>query len=46
MSERQKKVLLAKYYILVNCGMKITESMKAAVKRIESERISRKVATV
>jgi len=46
MSERQKNKIMALYYILVNSGAKITDSMKAAVDRIETERIAKKVASV
>lgn len=46
MSERAKNVLLAKYRILINCGAKISESMKKAVEKIEMERLAIKVAKV
>ena len=40
MSERQKNVVLAKFYILTNAGMKVSEGMKKAVEKIERERIA------
>ena len=46
MSERQKNKILAVYLILVNAGVKVSDSMKKAVEGIERERISRKVAAV
>ena len=46
MSERAKNVLLAKFYILVNAGMKVSEGMMKAVEKIERERMAVKVAEV
>lgn len=46
MSERQKTRLLAVYLILVNAGIRISESMQQAVNRIEQERAAAIVARV
>ena len=44
MSERQKSRLLAVYLILVNAGVQVSDSMKKAVAKIESERMAERVA--
>ena len=44
MSERQKNKLLAVYFILVNAGVQVSESMKKAVEKIENERMAERVA--
>ena len=46
MSERQKNKLLSIYLIMVNSGLKVSDGLRKAVEKIESERISVKVATV
>lgn len=44
MSERQKNKLLAVYLIYVTAGMRISDSLKRAVERIEKERAAAIVA--
>ena len=46
MSERQKNKLLAVYLIYVTAGVRISDSLKRAVERIEAERVAQKVASV
>jgi hypothetical protein len=46
MSERAKDVTLARYIILVNAGIKVSESLRRLVERIEAERTAVKVASV
>lgn len=46
MSERQKNKLLAVYLIYVTAGMRISDSLKRAVERIENERAAAIVARV
>ena len=36
--------MLAKFYILTNAGMKVSEGMKKAVEKIENERMAERVA--
>ena len=46
MSERQKNKIMALYYIYVNAGMRISDSLKKAVESIEQERAAAYVAGV
>lgn len=46
MSERQKNKILAVYLIYVTAGVRISDSLKRAVERIEAERVAQKVASV
>ena len=46
MSKSREVKLLATYYILVNAGMKISDSMKAAVERIQNKQAAAYVAGV
>jgi len=41
MSERQKNKIMALYYIYVNAGMRISDSLKKAVESIEQEQAAR-----
>ena len=40
MSERTKNIIMAKYLILVNAGVKVSDSMKKTVEKIERERLA------
>ena len=44
MSERQKLRLLAVNLILINAGVKISDSMKKVVENIEKERQAQQIA--
>ena len=46
MSERQKNRIMAMYYILVNSGARISDSMRKAVDKIENEKTARMIAGV
>ena len=44
MSERQKNKIMALYYIYVNAGIKISDNLRKAVDKIESEKAARLIA--
>ena len=46
MSERQKNKLLAVYLIYVTAGMRISDSLKRAVERIENKQVDSRPGTV
>lgn len=46
MSKAKETRLLATYYILVNAGARISDSMKAAVERIQNKQAAAYVAGV
>jgi len=46
MSERQKNRIMALFLIYSNAGMRISDSLKRAVERIENERAAAIVARV
>lgn len=44
MSERQKNKIMATYYIMVNSGARISDSLRKAVEKIENEKAARLIA--